>query len=924
MDAPLTNVAWIQSPEYSRDEINVRYEFRRRFTLSQRSLAKVYLAADARYRLWVNGQWLSDGPARSYPDHAYYDCISVELSAGENVILVELLHFGVDTFQYVQGEGGLCCAITLSDDATPCILTDQYWESRRATAWVQRTPRISCQQGFEEHYNALVEPNDWGSVAIALAANRTFEPRATDPLTRDYRSIEQLLQVERIREISGGWSFSLRMLFSPFPRGINLLGMAGDLACRFTCEERSLLRIYILGSVAAVYVDGEAQDLTQDFDVQYCDLDVVSGAHRIGIAIHTENYQSTDLAVGWDSENAICWIGDDHGCTWLTSGPIWQGHRNTNCFIDADAASVDAAPEYVAPFGRSIMEDSEAMREQVLALAAVGGDESFRPLDTHELHEVDAYRSIRTDKPIERLATTGQDFEPGTRLLFDLGEMTVGYLELDFESDAATVIDVFCFEHIQDAQIQYLYQEGCIAYRNSLRYTAHQGHNQFCSRQRRGFRYVQVVFREKPVRLNRLGVYEATYDPKTQASFECSDDELNRIYSVSQRTLLLCMEDTFTDCPSFEQAYWLGDARNESIYARYGYGASDLIEHSLRLAAKSLERAPLIASQCPSGWDTIIPSFSFLWGIAVWEAYWSNGNEDFLCDLYPEVKLNLENALKFCTNKGLFSVNAWNFFDWTDIDQEQATVLHNSMLLAAALMSGSQCAEVLGKADDANRFRQQRDGLVRSIEQLWDGEQGAFRDAIRSDGSLSPSVSQHTSFLALLFDLKPTADKPSLLRNCVNPPESMIRVGSPNAMFFLLEAVLREGYFEAAFEQLHFFWGNMLKAGATTFWEMIYPAEDFFPTRSHCHGWSAAPLYLLPKLFFDIEILEPAWRRIAISPRTFGLSYACATLCTPHGELSLRWERQLDGTIVTQIHAPPEITVIQKEHHEKSLLSHSR
>ena len=34
---------------------------------------------------------------------------------------------------------------------------------------------------------------------------------------------------------------------------------------------------------------------------------------------------------------------------------------------------------------------------------------------------------------------------------------------------------------------------------------------------------------------------------------------------------------------------------------------------------------------------------------------------------------------------------------------------------------------------------------------------------------------------------------------------------------------------------------QQIDAGATTFWEMYHPNEERL-TRSHCHGWSAAPV----------------------------------------------------------------------------------
>ena len=43
-------------------------------------------------------------------------------------------------------------------------------------------------------------------------------------------------------------------------------------------------------------------------------------------------------------------------------------------------------------------------------------------------------------------------------------------------------------------------------------------------------------------------------------------------------------------------------------------------------------------------------------------------------------------------------------------------------------------------------------------------------------------------------------------------------------------------------------YGNMLKQGATTFWETEKGWEDFGGAGSLCHGWSAIPVYYLSLL----------------------------------------------------------------------------
>src|SRR5262245_43575309 len=68
---------------------NVHVLFRKRFTLaSPPRAARLRITADDYYKLWVNGQFVGQGPAPCYPWHHYCNTwdIAPWLTAGENVI----------------------------------------------------------------------------------------------------------------------------------------------------------------------------------------------------------------------------------------------------------------------------------------------------------------------------------------------------------------------------------------------------------------------------------------------------------------------------------------------------------------------------------------------------------------------------------------------------------------------------------------------------------------------------------------------------------------------------------------------------------------------------------------------------------------------------------------------------------------------
>ena len=92
---------WIWTADVDRHPRHQAVVARRRFTLASIASATLRLSADTRYRLWINGVWVTDGPGRSWPAHHRFDHFDATpfLVNGENVIAVEVLHVGFATMQ---------------------------------------------------------------------------------------------------------------------------------------------------------------------------------------------------------------------------------------------------------------------------------------------------------------------------------------------------------------------------------------------------------------------------------------------------------------------------------------------------------------------------------------------------------------------------------------------------------------------------------------------------------------------------------------------------------------------------------------------------------------------------------------------------------------------------------------------------------
>ncbi len=130
-------------------------DFRRALTLAQppRS-ATLFITADSRYRLWVNGTFSARGPARCWPHAQAVDALDLtpHMRAGGNVLAVQVYQPGYSHFAYVhRGAAGLLAWLVVDDDTA--LVTDTAWRVRRDPAFASLVPRVSI-------YGSGVEARD--------------------------------------------------------------------------------------------------------------------------------------------------------------------------------------------------------------------------------------------------------------------------------------------------------------------------------------------------------------------------------------------------------------------------------------------------------------------------------------------------------------------------------------------------------------------------------------------------------------------------------------------------------------------------------------------------------------------------------------------------------------------------------------------
>ncbi len=912
---------WTSEPAAPR---NVFARFRRTFSYSG-GKADLHITADSRYFLYVNGERIGFGPVRAWPGHWRYDTYDLApyLKPGKNVVAALVNHYVEGNFQYLPAPPGLLADVELDGEV---ICTDEKWRVSIDPAMKSIAPRISVQQAYEEQFDARaadgwVEPcyddSPWKS-AVALrpaddGIHQDMQHRGIPFLTLEPILPQRVVSVETVQSVPHRFTIYPKPYLTPGDLSSNGGQVHAYLATQVwaesACEVKFLLPHKTPGEIKVNGLKAEGAKAA-----------LREGWNSLVVSIRGD-YHLIEFVVCVDGPAGLRFssTGEKPGAPWAVVGPF--GLRNERIvrpqhvhmhWVIADPPEADRAVEV-----------GEAFWESCDVASAVSKP-YFQQIRPEDLPEVDAFVQAYTDKVIGACAVvqgvdglvSGSDWttvnpDPSgndVRILLDYGREIVGFQAFEIEAPAGTIVDFHNFEFVQpDGRY-------CLAewVNDSFRYVCRDGRQSYQTLVRRGYQYSYLVLRNVtgPVRLNRVHSLFSSYPQARQGNFACSDAQLDRIWQVGAHTLRCCAEDTYTDCPTYEQTHWVGDARNEALVDWIVNGDPRLWFRCLEQTGGSLDRSEMTESHVPSAWQNIIPAWSFFWMRSCREYLLFTGDFERAGRLLEFVERNVEGMVGHLNADGLFEIDAWNMFDWAEMDTPNSGVVtHQNCLAVHALRDAAEMAEWLGREDLAVSWLKIADDLAAAINRdLWNEEKQAFTDCLR-DGGHSKVFSQQTQTAAYISGAA-SGERLARCRDIMyNPPEGFVKAGSPFFEFFLLEGMQREGREQDFIDTILKDWGFMVDIGASTFWEMwsVRSMEEGRLTRSHCHGWSAAPTFFLSTYVLGLEPGKPGSRSVTIEPHPGDLAWARGRVPTASGVVEVQWENPGYGAFELRVKAPADL-----------------
>ena len=416
----------------------------------------------------------------------------------------------------------------------------------------------------------------------------------------------------------------------------------------------------------------------------------------------------------------------------------------------------------------------------------------------------------------------------------------------------------------------------------------------------RTYRYVEVDITTKEEALNLLdfyGMYTA-YPFKENGSFVSDEADLSKIWEVGWRTARLCANETYFDCPYYEQLMYVGDTRIQALISLYVSGDDRLMRKAIKMFDYSRTYEGITASRYPSHVAQYIPPFSLYW-INMVHDYWMYRDDPiFVKSCLPGVLSVLEWFRdKIDARTGVLGyLPHWNFIDWpkewpwdnnlplggthrATIDGGSAII---SLQYAYAIKDAIDLLNAFGETYLAERYKQLGASISNHIwNDCWNESKQLLADDLQGS-----SYSQHVNIMGILSDAVPQNKQVEVFNHLDTDP-SLIQA-TFYYRFYLFKALKKVGLAEHYVSMLQP-WKDMINIGLTTF------AENPEPTRSDCHAWSASPCIDFLATICGVEPAEPGFKSVKVEPHLGTLKRIKGNVPHPKGLINVVLEQKGDN-----------------------------
>ena len=383
------------------------------------------------------------------------------------------------------------------------------------------------------------------------------------------------------------------------------------------------------------------------------------------------------------------------------------------------------------------------------------------------------------------------------------------------------------------------------------------------------------------ITFTKIGYRRSGYDSERSGSFVTENEDVNTLWEKAVNTLLICMRDTYMDCPERERSPYIGDAANQIGETFYS-----LDENSWAMTKKTILniigwtktdnciplRSPSLATN-----ENPVQTLNFL--VSVYEYLLYTGDEATVRLFYP-VAVNYLKLWELNDDGSIvYRDGTFMWVDWGD--GADAEVLQNCWYYYA-LSSTQKLAKALGISSDEAFFTERIQKVAAGFAKF--KKQGGYSSGTAYD--------DRANAMAVVSGLA-EEDMYDEILNVLTTTYG----ASPYMEKFVEEALCLMGEYEACLTRMLTRYQPMIDDKDSTLWELW---EKDAGTINH--GWTGGSLTVLSKYFGGISPESAGYGSYSIR-LTDVFSSLSMSVVTPEGTLSYSIKRAEDGTVTISLEA---------------------
>ena len=428
-----------------------------------------------------------------------------------------------------------------------------------------------------------------------------------------------------------------------------------------------------------------------------------------------------------------------------------------------------------------------------------------------------------------------------------------------------------------------------------------------------GFQYIKVETDAdlSDAEFKAIAVYS---DMKQTATFKCSNEDVNKLFSNSLWSMKSNFVDIPTDCPQRERSGWTGDA---GVFVDTGLLLHDcytVFKKWLREVRLAQKGNGIIRNIAPpinrgTGFSSFIEG-STGWGDAIllvpYALYKAYDDKSILLENYEAMvkwvgylqnlakKNKLKDLFKKDPHKNYVITKGFHWGEWCQPDVDSSTELRNNMTKGAPKSATayyyysskllSEIASVLGRKEDAEKY----EALSEKIRE-------AYISTFTDEGIIH-SDRQCNYVRPLEFGLVDNEEKNAeILNQMIIDNDYRLNTGFLSTPF-LCPILCKYGYVETAYKLLLQdklpSWLYSVKKGSTSIWENWNGIENGNNGSLNHYSYGAVSGWLIK----GVCGIDVSLGNVTIKPCPNELlQYAKATYDSPVGKITSGWRYTAEG-----------------------------